>query len=353
MVLRCFARICLPTTIALSLIVIANGCGASFEKDPVLSNPDSDNDPDPGADPTCPSHFAMVPANATLGTSAFCIAQYEMKAETNAGSDVFDSYTVGLDETLHKPESRPGGLPWVRITQANAMLECASLGAEYSLITAPQWAAVSRNIESVASNWSSGVVGTGTLYTNHSDNAASGTAIADGHAVAGSLLLSAGDGSDPYVGTGNASGDAWGAGKEQRRTLTLSTGEVVWDLAGNARDKVAIDSAGSSLSFTGPGVSNFFDPNSATISSAVSTMIVSGGGTFSLNWLTPATGGLSNAVNSIGRIYIQSNGRVGKLLSRGGNFSPANSPGIFAGDLDNDAGNVSSSASFRCVKSVD
>src|SRR5690606_22739929 len=39
--------------------------------------------------------------------------------------------------------------------------------------------------------------------------------------------------SDPYDSTGNNSGQAMGAGKEQRRVLTLSNGQEIWDLAGN------------------------------------------------------------------------------------------------------------------------
>lgn len=297
----------------------------------------------------CPTNYTEIPANVALGTSTFCVAQYEMKASLNDGTPVFDAYTSALDPSLHKPDSRPNGIPWVRITHSDAQLECASLGTGYSLITAAQWAALARDAESVTSNWDNGGVGTGKLYTAHSDSTTSATAIADGLAVTGSALLSAGTGVDHYAGTGNSSNDAWGSGKEQRRTLYLTSGEVVWDLAGNAREKVAIDSAGSTLSYTGPATSNYFDPQSATVSSMVNTIAISGGGTFDLNWLTPTSASQTHVANAVGQIYILSNVRTGRVLTRGGNFSSGNSPGLYAADLDSDAVNVSSSAGFRCV----
>src|SRR5450759_4975779 len=74
---------------------------------------------------------------------------------------------------------------------------------------------IAQNVLSVASNWSSGVVGTGFIYSGHNDNAPANALAADSNDANG------------YSGTGNSSPS------NQRRTLTLTNGEVIWDLAGN------------------------------------------------------------------------------------------------------------------------
>jgi hypothetical protein len=308
-----------------------------------------------GSSPTaCPTNFVKVPANATLGTAEFCLAKYEMKVAQNNGTAVFDGYnnSVALDVTLYKPESRPDGVPWVRILLADAISECASLGTGYHLSTAKEWQAAALNIESVATNWSGNSVGSGRLNTGHSDNAVDASAVANGYAVTGSNLLSAGSGSDAYVGTGQNNSLAWGSGGEQKRTHTLSNGEVIWDMAGNARDVVDLDGLGSSVNYTGPGSSGFYEPLGSELSSMIFSSTLSGGGTLNINLFKPATAALTNSTNGIGQTYISSGARTLRLVTRGGNFSNSNSPGIFAADFDTAASATSSSFGFRCAKSL-
>jgi hypothetical protein len=302
----------------------------------------------------CEVNFVLVPANATLGTPSFCISKYEMKVRTNAGDAVFDGSNggVALDVSLYKPDSRPDGIPWLRITQPNAILECASIGTGYHLVTTKEWAALARNAESVGSNWSSGVVGTGMMFTGHSDSVSSATAVADGYGVAGTSILSAGNGSDPYVGTGNAATDVFGAGKEQRRTFELSNGATIWDIAGNARDYNDIDGLGSTISYTGPLASAFYDVFSASVTAFLPTIVISGGGTFDAAWLQPLTPALDHTTNAVGQLYIASGARTGRIMTRGANFSAGNSPGVFAADFDSDDVGASGSAGFRCVKNL-
>jgi hypothetical protein len=280
-----------------------------------------------------------------------------MKVQTNAGAPIFDGSNggVALDVSLYKPDSRPDGIPWLRITQSNAILECASMGTGYHLVTAKEWAALARNIESVDSNWSSGIAGTGALYSGHSDGASSPTAVADSFGVAGTNVLAASDDTNPYAGTGNAQGDAFGAGKEQRRTFELSNGGVIWDVAGNARDYNDVDGLGGTISHLNGGAAAYYDALSSGISDLVATITLSSGGTFDLSWLTPATPGLTHAANNIGQIYAEGGSKTGysgRFLTRGGNFSAGNSPGLFAGDLDSDNATAAGSAGFRCVKNL-
>ena len=57
---------------------------------------------------------------------------------------------------------------------------------------------------------------------------------------------------------------------------------------------------------------------------------------------------LSSLVSSISL----SGARTARILTRGGNFSNPNSPGIFAGDLDGTSTGTSTNMGFRCVKSL-
>lgn len=330
----------------LILTIWVSGCGFSSPATPTTDASESTE---------CPSQYVEIPANSTLGTDAFCLAKFEMKVITNAGAEIFDGNNAGVayDVNLYKPDSRPGGTPWIRITHQNAILECSGLGTGYHLVTAAEWNAMVRNVELVPANWSSLTPGTGTINRGHSDSAASGTAVADGYATAAVAILAVVNENDPYGGTGNAATDSWGSGKEQKRTFELSTGEVIWDIAGNARDRVDIDGQGSTISYTGPGSSSFNDTLSAAVSSTVSSMVLSvGSGSANLNWFTPVSAGINDLTNYIGKYYISSNGRTGRVLTRGGNFQSANSPGIFGGDLDSDAVSASGSAGFRCAYTI-
>jgi hypothetical protein len=111
------------------------------------------------------------------------------------------------------------------------------LGAGYDLISNAQWQAVAREIElaqtaGVYLNWSNGSTsGANALNRGHSDNGPS-------NGLAASLD------SDPCFGTGQAS-CANNAHPDftQKRTHTLSSGEVVWDVAGNVVDWVKQDIA--------------------------------------------------------------------------------------------------------------
>lgn len=99
------------------------------------------------------------------------------------------------------------GSPITNITYAQAISACEDIGAH--LITNDEWMTLARNIEIVSSNWSEGVVGYG------------------------------------YLPLGNDFGGAKDGFDElshsKKRTLTLTNGEVVWDLAGNVYDTIDIN----------------------------------------------------------------------------------------------------------------
>ncbi len=147
----------------------------------------------------CPVNFIVVPGSATYNTSDFCVMKYEAKQ---------DSGSI--------PISQPSGSPWVSITQTNAITYSTKVDGCDSchLIKEKEWLTIAQNIMSVASNWSSGTIGSGYLYTGHNDGTPANS------------LDSSNDDTNGYYGTGGASG-------QQKRTLKLSNGEVIWDFAGN------------------------------------------------------------------------------------------------------------------------
>ncbi len=238
------------------------------------------------------------------------------------------------------------------ITYANAQSECASLGSDYHLVTAQEWGAMARNLEITPANWKSNTVGSGLMYSGHSDSEISGTAVADGYAVNGSLLLSAGDGSNGFIGTGQSESARLGA--EQRRRFVLSNGDHVWDVSGNAREYNDIDGLGSTLQYT-HGVEAAFELFSAAAQSALESVRLSApAGVFSPNWMYPANSNLSHSENGIGSLSLTtaSGARSPYVMTRGSHASGAGHAGIFAADLVSGGINGETNIGFRCTKSL-
>lgn len=145
----------------------------------------------------CPSGYIPVPGNSTFGTSDFCIMKYDAK---NVSGIVV---------------SQPSGVLWESITQTNAISLAASSCATCHIPTESEWMTVAANVLSVSTNWSGGSVGKGYIYSGHSDNNPN----TDG-------LGSDTNDANGYFGESSPTLD-------QKRTLTLTNGAVIWDFAGN------------------------------------------------------------------------------------------------------------------------
>src|SRR5690606_18601720 len=111
-------------------------------------------------------------------------------------------------------KSQADGTPYMNVTQSQAITAAAEACAGCKLISEAQWLTVAHNLAGVAGNWSGGSVGSGYLFRGHTDNSPS------------AVLAAGTDDTDGYFGTGNTTG-------EQRRTLRLNSGGVIWDFAGN------------------------------------------------------------------------------------------------------------------------
>ena len=135
--------------------------------------------------------------------------------------------------------SQASSSPWAYITQYDATMKCRSLGDGFNLISNDQWMTVATNIANQASNWEDGSVGSGALNRGHSD----GTPYSS---------LAASTDSDACSGTGQSCSDiSWDS---QKRTHTLSNGEVIWDMAGNLTEWTSYVIADNSDKPTGSGL---------------------------------------------------------------------------------------------------
>lgn len=144
----------------------------------------------------CPAGFISVPSMAAVNVpNDFCVMKYEAKDDGSGNAVSTDT-----------------GAPWVNINQLNAKAECQSLGANYDLISNPEWMAIARNVENVPSNWTNNGVGDGCLKRGN---------------VGGAYTCTGGD-SGYFSGTSES-----GTGRNALASLVLDNGEIIWDLSGN------------------------------------------------------------------------------------------------------------------------
>ena len=169
-----------------------------------------------------PSNWVKVPGNSTFGTPDFWVMKYNAKCiqasnstpltTPDTGSHTYSNTSQPCVGPSYYVASSPGGYPIANISQTDSATYCTSIGAH--LITNNEWQTIAWNAQNVSSNWSSGTVGTGYIYSGHNDNVPPNALTADSNDANG------------YTGETNTGGN-------QRRTLALSNGSVVWDMAGN------------------------------------------------------------------------------------------------------------------------
>jgi formylglycine-generating enzyme required for sulfatase activity len=176
---------------------------------------------------TCPSGYVLVPGDSNFGTNDFCVMKYEAQK-----SAIMQAVSV------------QGGTAWTDVSWYDAREACKRAGAH--LITNAEWMTIARNIQAQASNWQSGVVGSGCLFGGHMDNLPPNK-------------LATADDSLPYSGTNTVSETTVRCpflvnvdnNKASKRTFTLSNGSVVWDISGNVWEWVDEQCAnGSGMSST-------------------------------------------------------------------------------------------------------
>jgi len=177
----------------------------------------------------CLFGFIPVPGSGTYGTNDFCVMKYNAKADDNGdgtgdtnrttGSNTWPASTYPISGS-RKLVSTAAGYPVAVISQTTAITAAQNFTANCPsgchLLTEAEYMTIAQNVLSVPSNWSTGIVGSGYIYSGHNDNA-----------PAKALQATTND-SNGYYGETNTGGN-------QRRTLTLTNGEVIWDMSGNVQ----------------------------------------------------------------------------------------------------------------------
>ena len=251
---------------------------------------------------TCPTGFIPVPGSGTYSTTDFCAMKYEAKILGNdVGAQTYSSSFV--------PDSRSTGTPWVNISQTSAIAEAQTYPncTGCHLITEAEWMTIAQNVLSVASNWNGGVVGTSYIPRGNSNSSAAT----------------------------DASADLTGVNK---RTLTLTNNEVIWDLAGNVWEWTTGTMTGGQP--TGMASWNYYDWTAVS------------GGTFAINPYPSGTGisGSNNwngGTNGIGKIYGLTSDASLRGFFRGGDWGTGSSAGVLTLYLNYSPSNTSAGIGFR------
>jgi hypothetical protein len=264
--------------------------------------------------------WVAVPGDAAYGTSDFCVQKFEAKDVSNT------------------PTSQAASTPWVNITQPTAQAACRSLGTNYDLISNSEWLTIGANMAQVASNWSSGVVGTGTMNVGHSDNNPASACAASTDDTLAWLQTDC-------TPKNSSSGGTW----SQRRTHYLSTGAVIWDLAGNTWDWTSYvipnNNAKPYVTADGAPVNNWreFTQLNAGLTSMTRGEITPTNAMKAFwndTWASSAYG--------MGQFYSGLNGSGGALL-RGSHWGAGTVSGVFAGTIILSAPSAQADIGFRCV----
>ena len=254
-------------------------------------NNGGDNNGDEGTTPdpeplACATGYLVVPGNSQFGTSDFCVMKYE--AKNSGGAAV----------------SFASNTPWVTINQTNAIARSAESCSGCKLITEAEWLTIAHNLVNVPSNWSSGVVGTGYIFVGHSDTSPA-------------YSLNAGADTNGYLNTGSSAGN-------QRRTLSLSNGEVIWDFAGNVNEWTSGQARGGQ-----PGTGSGLTAREWNVLTTQGSMTPSPFPAFG----TPAASNWTSA-QGIGKAATDASSSTLRGVVRGGGFSTtAANSGIFTMNL--------------------
>jgi hypothetical protein len=122
----------------------------SVKQEPIIPPKDQDK----ASSLECPEGFIPIAGNAHLGTSDFCVMQFEARKDflgqvvSNAMDSVY--LMVSFEQAIEACEGME-----------------SNLGGAFQLITNPQWMTIAHEIEQKAENWSTGIVDEGCLKAGH------------------------------------------------------------------------------------------------------------------------------------------------------------------------------------------
>lgn len=239
--------------------------------------------------------------NTGLG---FCVMQYEARSDgtTNCRNN------AGSPAACPISPSAGTGAPWATITQLDSIAACKSIGAH--LINNAEWMALARNIESVSSNYTSGVLKRGNV----------------GDAATGDY-----DGGNPEAG----------AVANSLATLSLSNGQTINHFSGNVWEWVDYTITGANSQPQTPSI--------AAWAWGEINSITNWGTTLSYGMVGPKNTSL-NGSSGAGRIYYQSTYTSERALLRGGAWDNTSAAGVFALKLGSSTTLTAADIGFRCAR---
>lgn len=268
------------------------------------------------------SGYIWVPGSAKYGTlPGFCVMKYDA---SNDGSG--------------NAVSVPGATPWVNISQQTAETVSQAACPGCHLLTDQEWMTIAENALWQNSNWCNT---DGSLCGNVPGTA--GKILASGHndnSPAAALAASSDDTQACYgtvtAGVNTVCGSTAGT---QKRTLTLSNGNVIWDMGGNVwqwTDAWVLGSEQPTITAT-PG----FTWREYTALTAY----------HSLNYINPTNRGW-NSAQGLGQIYSDGTSTNASLYGflRGGSWDSGGNDGAFALYLNNTPSIANAYEGFRVAR---
>ena len=246
-----------------------------------------------------------------------------MKYEAKTGSSTVPATT------------QAAGPPVVNIFQLDAIAACSqNINDEgnrtYGLINNNEWMTIARNIEAQSSNWRDGIIGSadasgGGLWRGHSDSDPPNA-------------LAASTDDNPYFNT-NDSGTS-----RERRTHTLSNGEIIWDLSGNVWEWTNDTILGKDHP-TGSSTGFNWRQYNTGLGNSITNF-----GTLSRDLVGPSNNNWGSTQN-MGQIYSDgtSNNNTTFAFLRGGFWTNADVAGVFTLFLPISPASTASWLGFRCV----
>jgi len=260
----------------------------------------------------CPAGYVHVPRNTAVGTNSdFCVMKYEAK-NNGSGTAV----------------SQAAGDPYVSLTIGASQTKCTNLGANYNLISNPEWMTIARNAENVGSNWSNGTVGYGQMARGWAAHTSTGDSWLNS-AVAPSTN------SNCLYNTGSNTCASSGT-HVYKRTLTLSNGDEIWDFSGHVWEWV-------DWNLTTPGLQ--LGPKTCSASFVDFSVAANYSCLIGLeNQVFPATPNVTY-VEALGSFF----GGTGGAAIRGGVWGSGSTSGAFALSLGLNESHSYSNIGFRCV----
>jgi len=281
-----------------------------------------------------PQTWVKVPGNPTFGTNDFYVMQYDAKCADNKGN-VLSTNDTGYQTYWNTTSSQPSvactptnnlqitsaqnGFPITYISQTTAAQYCKQIGA--SLITNAQWQTIAWNAENVPSNWSSGTVGTGYMP---SGNSGSSWAQSDSNQYGLAGSTSTHQSTFTYL-----------------RPLTLSNGQIIWDMAGNVYEWTNDTIVGTNKPVGSGGTSAWSEWPTVLTYSAGPIPNEQTAGPYTASW---------DSAKGMGRYYEGPSNGTTYSFARSGNWSNGTSiAGIEMMELDA-SGSQIVTVGFRCVR---